>query len=73
MATRKAAPAGFVEQAVLGAVNYGRTQADFLSRGEQAWQTYRRTGQSRPAGEVFDHIQSRIDARRQELLRKRSA
>jgi hypothetical protein len=46
---------------------------DFLARGEQAWQTYQRTEQSRPAGAVFARIQNRIDARRQELLRKRSA
>lgn len=34
----------FVEQAVRGAVNYRRTQAGFLARGEQAWQEYQRTG-----------------------------
>ncbi len=71
MASRKAAPAGFVEQAARGAVNYRRTQAVFLARGEFAWQTYQRTGQSRPAGEVFARIQSRIDARRQELVTER--
>jgi hypothetical protein len=60
----------FVEHAVRGAVNYRRTQAEFLARGEQAWQEYQRTGQSRLAGEVFDRIQNRIDARRQELLTK---
>ncbi len=80
MASRKVAPTGvpttvsetktisaFVEQPVRGAMNYRRTQAEFLVRGEQAWQTYLRTGQSRPAREVFDGIQSCIDARRQEL------
>ncbi len=61
----------FVEQAVRSAVNYRRTQAEFLARGEQAWQAYRHTGQSRPAGEVFDRIQHRIDARREELLTRR--
>jgi hypothetical protein len=60
----------FVEHAVRGAVNYRRTQAEFLARGEQAWQEYQRTGQSRPAGEVFDRIQNRIDVRRQKLLTK---
>lgn len=60
----------FVERAVRGAVNYRRTQAEFLARGQQAWQAYQRTGQSHPAGEVFDRIQKRIDARRRELLAK---
>ena len=60
----------FVEQAVRSAVNYRRTQAEFLARGEQAWQEYQRAGHSRSAGEVFDRMQNRIDARRQELLRK---
>lgn len=59
----------FVEQAVRSAVNYRRTQAEFLARGEQAWQEYQNSGQSRPAGEVFDRIQKRIDARRQALTK----
>lgn len=49
-------------------VNYRRIQAEFLARGEGAWQEYQRTGQSRPAAEVFDRIQGRIDARRQALV-----
>lgn len=52
-------------------MNYRRTQAAFLARGERAWQEYQRTGRSRPASEVFDWIQNRIDARREELLTKR--
>jgi hypothetical protein len=51
-------------------VNYRRTQAEFLARGERAWQEYQRAGQSRPAGEVFARIRERIDARRQEFLAK---
>ena len=58
----------FVEQAVRGAVNYRRTQVEFLARGEEAWQEYQRSGQSLPASEVFDRIQNRLEARRQELL-----
>lgn len=58
----------FVEDAVRGAVNYRRAQAEFLARGERAWQEYQRSGVSRPAGEVFDRIQSRIDERRRVLL-----
>ncbi len=58
---------GFVEQAVRGAVSYRRTQAEFLARGEKAWQDYQQTGNSRPAGDVFDEVQRRIEARRQQL------
>lgn len=61
---------GFVEQAVRGAVNYRRTQMEFLARGEQAWQEYQVTGQSVPAAKVFERIQERIDLRRQELTAK---
>ena len=57
----------FVEQAVRGAVNYRRTQAEFLARGEDAWQEYLRTAQSSSSGEVFDRIRVRIEARRQQL------
>jgi len=60
----------FVEQAVRGALNYRRTQMEFLARGEQAWQAYQRTGQSRPVADVFDRVQQRIDARRQALSAK---
>jgi hypothetical protein len=60
----------FIEQAVRGAVSYRRTQAEFLDRGERAWQEYLHTGGSSPAGDVFERIQNRIDARRHELLRK---
>lgn len=47
--------------------NVGFDEA-FARSAERAWQDYRRTGQSRPAGEVFDRIQERIDARRQQWL-----
>lgn len=60
----------FVDQAVHGAVNCRRTQPEFLARGEQAWQAYQRTGQSHPAGEVFDRSPKRFDARRREQLAK---
>lgn len=41
---------------------------DFARAGEQAWQDYQREGRSSPAGEVFDRIQERIDAHRQQWL-----
>ena len=43
-------------------------EADFVARGERAWQDYRQTGESRPAGAVFDQLQERVDARRQQWL-----
>jgi hypothetical protein len=46
----------------------GEENADFLVRGEKAWQEYLRTGQSRSASEVFRAVQVRIEARRSELL-----
>lgn len=57
----------FVEEAVRGAVNYRRAQAEFLARGEAAWQSYLRTGQSKPAAEVFDRVEQLIEKRRQGL------
>ena len=47
--------------------NVGRDE-DFARSGEQARQDYQRTRQSRSAPEVFDQIQERIDARRQQWL-----
>lgn len=57
----------FVEQAVRGAVNYRRTQAESLAHGEDAWQEYLRIRQSSSSGEVFDRILGRIESRRQQL------
>jgi hypothetical protein len=61
----------FVEKAVRDAVNFRRTQMEFLARGEQAWQQYQKHGQSRPADTAFDDIQQRIDARRNALNAQR--
>jgi uncharacterized protein (DUF433 family) len=52
---------------VAAAKAWASAQAEFLARGEHAWQQYQRTGESRPAGEAFDQVQERIDARRQQL------
>jgi hypothetical protein len=70
MASRKAAPTRFVEQAVRGGVEHRPTQAEFQARGEQAWQDYLRTGQSMSVDDVFDRILNRIEARRQELSKR---
>lgn len=47
-------------------------QEDFLARGERAWQKYLPTGQSNSIAEVVDRVQSRIDARRGELPRRKA-
>lgn len=60
----------FVEQAVRDAVNYRRVRAEFLARGEQAWQAFQDSGRSKPAADVFDNIEKRIEARRRQLLAK---
>jgi len=61
----------FVEKAVRDAVNFRRTQMEFLARGEQAWQQYQKHGQSQPADAAFDDIQQRIDVRRNALNAQR--
>jgi hypothetical protein len=39
----------------------------FYSRGERAWQQYRRDGIARPVDEVFDRIDARVERRRREI------
>jgi len=41
--------------------------AEFLARGEAAWQEYRRTGYAVPIDEVFARIQAALDAKRADL------
>ena len=53
----------FVEDAVRRAVERRRVEAAFHARGQAAWQEYRRTGRAKPAEEVFDAMQARLDAR----------
>ncbi|MDM0109983.1 YlcI/YnfO family protein [Variovorax sp. J22R24] len=57
----------FVADAVRQAVDFRRVEADFHARGDAAWQQYQRDGISRPANEVFDRLQDRINARRRSL------
>jgi Arc/MetJ-type ribon-helix-helix transcriptional regulator len=58
----------FVEDAVRRAVERRRIEAEFLARREAAWQAYRSTGAAVPADEVLDKLQSKLDARRKQLL-----
>lgn len=43
------------------------SSAEFLRRGEVAWQEYLRTGYAVPAEQVFARLQTMVDARRAAL------
>jgi hypothetical protein len=60
----------FVEATVRSAVEYRRVQAEFLARGEAAWQEYRRTGASHPAKQVIGELRGMLDAKRKQLRTK---
>lgn len=62
----------FVADAVRQAINFRRVEAGFHARGDAAWQHYERDGISRPANEIFDRLQDRIDARRRSLQGRHS-
>ena len=57
----------FVEASVRNAVEFRRVQTQFYERGQAAWEHYRRTGGSVPAGEVLAKLQTKLDAKRQRL------
>lgn len=58
----------FVEKAVRLAVEQRRIQTAFHARGQAALEHYQSTGRSHPAKEVFDNLQTKLDARRKQLL-----
>ena len=58
----------FVEASVLGAMERRRVDAEFGAQAEASWQDYRRTGASKPASEVLDRLQAKVDARRRQVL-----
>jgi len=58
----------FVEDAVRRAVARRRVEAAFHARGEAGWQQYLRTGKAKPAEQVLDAMQARLDSRRKKLL-----
>jgi predicted nucleic acid-binding protein len=58
---------GFVEATVRSAVEYRRAQAEFHARGEAAWEAFRRSGVSHPAGEVIAELRGKLEARRKRL------
>ena len=44
-------------------------QTRFYQRGQDAWEHYRRTGLSVPAGELLAKLQAKLDAKRRQLQR----
>jgi hypothetical protein len=57
----------FVEGAVRRAVEFRRVQAEFLARGEAAWQDHFRTGAAIPAEDVLEKLEARLAERRKQL------
>lgn len=59
----------FVETSMRSAVAFRKTQSEFHARGQAAWEDHLSTGRSTPAGEVFDRLQAKVDARRRAVKR----
>ena len=57
----------FIETAVRRAVEYRQVQAEFVARGQESLEEYRRTGVSYSAAEVADRLQAKLSARRKQL------
>lgn len=62
----------FIETAVRETAERRRVQAEFIARGLAASEEAKRTGVTHSLDEVFDRLQARIEAKRQELLRKKA-
>ena len=60
----------FIETAVRETAERRRVQAEFIARGLAASAQAKRTGVYIPAEEVFAKLEVRIEARRQELMKK---
>ncbi|NUZ08077.1 YlcI/YnfO family protein [Piscinibacter koreensis] len=60
----------FVEDAVRAAVERRRVDLAFHSRVEVAWQAFRDGAAAIPGEQVFEKLQSRLDARREQLRKK---
>lgn len=57
----------FVEASVRNAVEFRRVQTRFHERGQASWETYQRTGVSFSADEVFNKLQTKLDAKRKQF------
>ena len=60
----------FIEEAVVAAAAWRRAQAEFVKRGEDAIERWKREGGGRPADEVMADLQSRLDLARGEAARR---
>ena len=58
-----------METAVRDLVRKRQVRAEFLKRGLESLEEYRRTGVSYSAEEVFDELRERVEAKRQDLLK----
>ena len=56
-----------METAVRDLVHRRQVRAEFLKRGIESLEEYRRTGVAYPAEEVFDRLRARVEERRKQL------
>ncbi|MBN8504287.1 MAG: prevent-host-death protein [Burkholderiales bacterium] len=59
-----------METAMRGEVQRRQVRAEFLRRGIESLEEYRRTGVSYSVEEVFGELRERVEARRKQLLRQ---
>jgi hypothetical protein len=56
----------FIEEAVVSAAAWRRSQAEFVARGEAAIERWKREGGGHSVDEVMADLQSRLDAARKQ-------
>lgn len=61
-----------METAVRDLVQRRQVRAEFMRRGIESLEEYRRTGIAYSAEEVFGELRERVEAKRQELLRRQA-
>jgi Arc/MetJ-type ribon-helix-helix transcriptional regulator len=59
----------FVEASVRDALAYRQVQAEFHTRGEAAWQAYRKSGVSHSADEMVAELRAMTAKKRRQLAR----
>ena len=60
----------FIEEAVVAAAAWRRTQAEFVARGEAAVERWKQEGGGRPVDEVMAELQGRLDEARRLASRR---
>ncbi|HEY9028346.1 MAG TPA: YlcI/YnfO family protein, partial [Burkholderiaceae bacterium] len=60
----------FIEEAVVAAAAWRRTQAEFVGGGEAAIERWKREGGGRTADEVMSDLQTRLDAAKLRAARR---